>query len=228
MDSKKFHLVVHNCNGVTITNIRATAHAESPNTDGIHLATSNDIRIYDSNFATGDDCISIGDGVTNMNVSGVNCGPGHGISIGSLGLYPGEKEVRSIRVTNCNLTNTDNGLRIKTFGASPPGLVSDVHFEDIMVNNVLNPIIIDQHYCPSGKCAGGESRVSIKDVSFINVRGTSGTPVGVKFDCSKSLPCKAIELTGVSLTFKGNSTTAFCSSAHVKFLGSANQIPSSC
>lgn len=143
-------------------------------------------------------------------------------------MYPGEKEVRSIRVSNCNLTNTDNGLRIKTFGPSPPGLVSDVHFEDIRVNNVLNPIILDQHYCPSGKCSGGESRVSIEDVSFINIRGTSGTPVGAKFDCSKSQPCKGIELTGVSLTFKGNSTTALCSSADVKFLGSANQMPSSC
>ncbi|KAL1553329.1 endo-polygalacturonase [Salvia divinorum] len=227
INSKKFHFVVHNCNGVTIANISATAPADSPNTDGIHLATSNDIRISDANFATGDDCISIGDGVTNMNITRVNCGPGHGISIGSLGLYPAEKEVRSIRVTNCNLTNTDNGLRIKTFGPSPPGLVSDISFEDIRVNNVLNPIIVDQHYCPNSKCDGGESRVSIKNVRFINVRGTSGTPIGVKIDCSKSQPCKGIELTGVGLTFKGNSTSALCSSADVKFLGS-NQIPSRC
>ncbi|XP_042051723.1 exopolygalacturonase-like [Salvia splendens] len=145
---KKFHFSIHNCNGVAITNIHATAQADSPNTDGIHLQASSTITISGASFATGDDCISIGEGVTNVNITQVNCGPGHGISIGSLGKYPDEKEVSSIRVTNCNFTDTQNGLRIKTFGHSPPGLVSDVSFEGIRVNNVDNPIIIDQHYCP--------------------------------------------------------------------------------
>ncbi|KAL1535566.1 galacturonan 1,4-alpha-galacturonidase [Salvia divinorum] len=93
INSKKFHFNIHNCKGVTITNIHAIAPADSPDTDGIHLGKSENIRVSGANIATGDDCISIGDGVTHMNITGVNCGPGHGISIGSLGKYQGEKEV---------------------------------------------------------------------------------------------------------------------------------------
>ncbi|KAL1535565.1 galacturonan 1,4-alpha-galacturonidase [Salvia divinorum] len=226
INSKKFHFNINNCKGVTITNIHAIAPADSPNTDGIHLGKSENIRVSGANIATGDDCISIGDGVTYMNITGVNCGPGHGISIGSLGRYQEEKEVRSIRVTNCNFKNTQNGLRIKTFGPSPPGLVSDITFEGNVVDNVDNPIIIDQHYCPHTTCEG-DSSVSIKRVKFIDIRGSSNAAIGVKIDCSKSQPCEDIELKGVSLTFNGQPTTALCSSADVKFLGN-NQIPSSC
>ncbi|XP_047970493.1 exopolygalacturonase-like [Salvia hispanica] len=227
INSKKFHFNVHSSNNVTIANIHATAPDHSPNTDGIHLGKSNNIRISGATIATGDDCISIGDGVTNVDITGVNCGPGHGISIGSLGQDLGEKEVRSIRVTNCNLKNTKNGLRIKTFAASTPGLVSDITFEGIIVDNVDKPIIIDQHYCPHKKCEGGESSVLINGVKFIDVRGSSSKEVGVKVDCSKSHPCKDIQLKGVSLTFEGKPTNAFCSSADVQFLGDG-QTPSSC
>ncbi|KAG6395342.1 hypothetical protein SASPL_145985 [Salvia splendens] len=187
-----FHFNFHNCNDVTITNIHATAPEHSPYTDGIHLGKSDNVRINSANIATGD---SIGDGVTNVNITGVNCGPGHGISIGSLGQDEGEKEVRSIRGN--------------------------------IVNNVDNPIIIDQHYCPPKKCEGGDSSVSIEGVKFIDVRGSSITETGVKVDCSKSHPCKDIQLKGVSLTFKGKPTNALCSSADVEFLGD-DQTPSSC
>ncbi|KAH6785170.1 hypothetical protein C2S51_037625 [Perilla frutescens var. frutescens] len=228
LNSKKFHMGIDNCQNVTINNIHITAPGNSPNTDGIHVGVSDNVRISNSNIATGDDCISLGDGSTNINITGITCGPGHGISIGSLGRYPAEKEVRSITVTNCTLTNTQNGARIKTFGPSTLGVASTITFQGIIVNNVTNPILIDQYYCPNSQCPGqGESSVSIKSVKFIDFHGSSGKPVGVKIACSKTNPCQDIELTGVKLTFNGQPTTATCSSADVKFNG-PNQIPSRC
>jgi hypothetical protein len=67
-------------------------------------------------------------------------------SVGSLGKYPDEKDVRGVVVTNCTLRNADNGVRIKTWGGSPPSQASNILFQDIIMDNVKRPIIIDQTY----------------------------------------------------------------------------------
>lgn len=74
-------------------------------------------------------------------------------SIGSLGKAEKEEPVSNINVNNCTLVGTTNGLRIKTWRGSSELIVSDLTFEDIIMNRVSFPIIIDQHYCPSKNCA---------------------------------------------------------------------------
>jgi len=128
------------------------APESSINTDGIHIGRSSHINIIDSSIRTGDDCISLGDGSRQVTVTGVTCGPGHGISVGSLGKYENEEPVVGLTVSNCTLINTQNGVRIKTWPASNAGSVSDMHFEDIVMVNVGYPIIIDQQYCPWNQC----------------------------------------------------------------------------
>lgn len=73
-------------------------------------------------------------------------------SIGSLGKVKNEEEVRRIKFQNCTVNGADNGVRIKTWPTSPPSEASDITFEDILMINVSNPIIIDQEYCPSNSC----------------------------------------------------------------------------
>ena len=133
--------------------VTITAPADSPNTDGIHIGHSSQISITHANIGTGDDCISISDGNQDVSANQVTCGPGHGISIGSLGKNKNEQPVLGIRVTGATLSNTDNGVRIKTWPSSNSGVASDIHFEDIVMKNVGNPIIIDQNYCPNNQCS---------------------------------------------------------------------------
>jgi len=114
---------------------------------------SSQITITNANIGTGDDCISFGAGAQDITVNQVTCGPGHGISVGSLGKYQNEEPVSGIRVTGATLSNTDNGVRIKTWPASSSGAATDIHFEDVVMNNVANPIIIDQNYCPNSQCS---------------------------------------------------------------------------
>ena len=151
LNSKGFHFVMVGGEGVTFEHINITAPGDSPNTDGINMAQSNNIQIIDSDIGTGDDCVAIEEGCTNINVTGVNCGPGHGISIGSIGKLEADKDVQGVYVQHCTLTSTQNGVRIKSWAPSYPVTVSNVTYEDITINNASNPIIIDQTYCYDNK-----------------------------------------------------------------------------
>lgn len=153
MNSKHFQINVLGGNNVTLKLVKVSAPAESVNTDGIHIGKSTGVSVLDSVIGTGDDCVSIGDGNKQITVTNLTCGPGHGIAIGSLGRYEKEEPVEGINVKNCTISNTSNGVRIKTWPASPQeGSASDIHFEDIIMNNVSTPILIDQEYCPYNQC----------------------------------------------------------------------------
>ncbi|XP_038896337.1 exopolygalacturonase clone GBGE184-like [Benincasa hispida] len=122
------------------------APGNSPNTDGMHISTSKLVTITNSVIGTGDDCVSIGHSTEKITVTGVTCGPGHGLSVGSLGKYSKEKSVYDVLVKNCTIFNATNGARIKTWASPVSGLASGITFEDIVMYNVKNPIIIDQTY----------------------------------------------------------------------------------
>lgn len=152
LDSKQFHINVLGGENVTFSRVRVIAPENSPNTDGIHIGRSIGINIIDTTIQTGDDCISLGDGSKQISITNVWCGPGHGISVGSLGKYPNEDPVEGVFVRNCTIKNASNGVRIKTWPDSYDGLASNMHFEDIIMENVGNPVLIDQEYCPWNQC----------------------------------------------------------------------------
>lgn len=74
-------------------------------------------------------------------------------SVGSLGRYWNEGDVSGLVVRDCTMTGTSNGIRIKTWANSPgSSAATNMTFENIVMNNVTNPIIIDQAYCPFSSC----------------------------------------------------------------------------
>ncbi|GER35021.1 pectin lyase-like superfamily protein [Striga asiatica] len=229
INSKMFHVIIWASDSVWVRGVRITAPANSPNTDGIHIGDSSNTQITGSRISTGDDCISIGEGCTSVNVTRVRCGPGHGISIGSLGKYPSEGGVGQVHVRNCTFLGTENGLRIKTWAPSLSStVVSGVVYEEIEMRGVRNPILIDQFYCPGGSCQpGGESSVEIRGVRFENVRGSSASQASVSLKCSRTHPCRDIEFVGLHLTHGGRPTIALCANADDRF-GGSGQIPSRC
>ncbi|KAJ0249588.1 ExopolygalacturonaseGBGA483 [Hirschfeldia incana] len=177
-NSKLFHMNIINCKNLTLEDIGIDAPPESLNTDGIHIGRSDGVRLVRAKIKTGDDCISIGDGTENFLVENVECGPGHGIAIGSLGKYPNEKPVRGVTIRRSLIKNTDNGVRIKTWPGSPPGIVSNILFQDITMDNVSLPILIDQVYCPHGHCKkGGPSKVKLSDITYRDIKGTSASKI---------------------------------------------------
>ncbi|XP_071686667.1 polygalacturonase-like isoform X2 [Rutidosis leptorrhynchoides] len=227
--SKRFHIAMMGCDNTTLDHITINAPGDSVNTDGVHTSKLNGLKILNSDIKTGDDCISFGEGSKNIHVEKVTCGPGHGFSIGSLGNSPNEEPVQGIWVKNCTLARTDNGVRIKTWPGGYPGTVSDVHFEDIVVDKVANPIIIDQNYCPFRSCVqtSGPSKVKISDVSFRNIKGTSTTQISLKLNCSAEAPCINVELDNVNLVHtRGPPAKSRCFNIKPKIVGQV--VPPAC
>ncbi|KAJ7955145.1 putative Pectin lyase-like superfamily protein [Quillaja saponaria] len=222
LNAMGFHIFITNSVNIRARRLKVIAPRTSPNTDGIHVSRCTKVRIAKSTIGTGDDCISIVQGSVDIGVTRVTCGPGHGISIGSLGKYQDEEDVRGIFVTNSVLSNTDNGIRIKTWPDSPPSAATGMLFKDITMNNVQNPILIDQEYNCGLTCKKPPSRVRISDVRFINIKGTSSTPMAINFKCSQQFPCQNIHLNNVDI--KGGN--AVCRNAKLNYLGL--QIPPPC
>lgn len=111
------------------------------------------------------------------------------------------------------------------------------------MNNVSNPIIIDQYYCDSKKPCANQvkklvqilnlkvqidcyklvtkkklqtSAVSIEKISFVNVHGTSATKQAIKISCSDASPCRDIVLQDIDLEpSEGDGyTESFCWEAY--------------
>ncbi|KAJ8755884.1 hypothetical protein K2173_024429 [Erythroxylum novogranatense] len=227
VNSQQMHIAFTNCIRVTISQIIVRAPAFSPNTDGIHISASRGVEIKDAMVETGDDCISIVSNSSRIRIRNIECGPGHGISIGSLGKSNSSSQVRNVIVDTAFLSNTNNGVRIKTWQGGG-GNVTDVKFQNILMQNVSNPIIIDQYYCDSrSPCANQTSAVKVKNVSFVHIKGTSATEKAIKFACSDWSPCEGLYLEDIELVSStGGVTESICWQAHGSSMGLV--VPPSC
>ncbi|XP_076915732.1 polygalacturonase-like [Bidens hawaiensis] len=229
VNSQMFHILLDACINAKLQGVSISASGASPNTDGIHLISSTGVTILNSKIATGDDCISIGPGNSNLWIQGVACGPGNGISIGSLGWDLDELGVQNITVSTVTFRGTQNGVRIKTWARASHGFVTGATFQHVTMVNVSNPIIIEQRYCPDkNNCPDQVSGVKIKDVVYEDIHGTSATQVAVKLDCSPGNPCSGIRLQDVNLNYVRGNKLAVSSCAYASGTASGILNPTSC
>ncbi|CAI9099966.1 OLC1v1036870C2 [Oldenlandia corymbosa var. corymbosa] len=222
-DAQQMHISFEQCSNVQASNLVVKSPEKSPNTDGIHVANTHNIQISSCTIGTGDDCISISNGSQNVQASDIICGPGHGISIGSLGAKNSEARVSGVFVNGANLSGTTNGIRIKTWQGGS-GSASNMKFQNIQMQNVENPIIIDQNYCDQPTpCTHQESAVQVKNVFYQNISGTSASDIAINFDCSKSYPCEGILLQNVDLVKEGGgASNASCNNIHLINVGTVS------
>ncbi|CAN0889163.1 Probable polygalacturonase At3g15720, partial [Linum grandiflorum] len=215
VNSGKNHISISRCNNAVLSNLQITAPANSPNTDGIDIAQSTDITILNSNIGTGDDCVAINTGSSNINITGLSCGPGHGISVGSLGAGGEYAQVEGVHVKHCTFTGTQNGARIKTW-ENGSGYARNITFEDITLVGAGNPIIIDQFYCNGRACQSNQQEaVAIDTITFTGFRGTSSVANVIDLQCSPSKGCTNLSFQHINIaTTTSNKPFSKCSNAH--------------
>ncbi len=138
-----FHLMLKGNNaGITIQGITINTPGDSPNTDGMDLASTN-VLIRNCFISDGDDNIEIGGSALAADITVSNCtfGTGHGVSIGSIT----QGGVHDIIVSNCAFNGTVNGIRMKSDN-DRGGLVQNLQYLDITMTNVAYPITIYSYY----------------------------------------------------------------------------------
>ncbi|KAF3569162.1 hypothetical protein DY000_02018786 [Brassica cretica] len=234
LNSPRNHIGLTGSKNISISGLNLTAPGDSPNTDGIDISKCVGVDIRDSVISTGDDCIAINSGSSYINITGLFCGPGHGISVGSLGKNGEFATVEEVRVKNCTLSNTTNGVRIKTY-QNGLGYARKISFEDIRMVDSKNPIIIEQNYINRGKIEevsfensnyqnrGGKNRfyktesgngrgVKVSDVRYSRIYGSSASDEAVTFNCNADLGCEDIVMDHVNIVSAkaGQGVSASC------------------
>ncbi|KAL0428555.1 UNVERIFIED_CONTAM: Polygalacturonase [Sesamum latifolium] len=224
-NGQQIHVSFERCRTVEASKLVVNAPENSPNTDGIHITATQDIHVSTCTIATGDDCISIVSGSKKVRASDITCGPGHGISIGSLGSGNSEAHVSDVVVNRAKLSGTTNGVRIKTWQGGS-GSANNIEFKNIEMENVKNPIIIDQNYCDQDEpCQDQSSAVQVKNVVYENIKGTSASTVAIDLECSKRYPCQGIVLENVNLEgVNDGKSEAVCKNVDVRNSGNVSPV----
>ncbi|MBR6954912.1 MAG: glycoside hydrolase family 28 protein [Clostridia bacterium] len=154
-NSASWQLHPYECDQIAFYDVSVSAPKDSPNTDALDPESCDDVRIIGCRFSVGDDCIAIKSG--KLDASGRAMRPasrhtirnclmafGHGAVVLGSEISGG---VRDLTVSQCLFRETDRGLRIKTRRGRGEGcFIDDVVFENIRMERVLTPVVINMFY----------------------------------------------------------------------------------
>ncbi|MBS4207849.1 glycoside hydrolase family 28 protein [Bacillus sp. FJAT-50079] len=145
------HLVY--CNHVTVNNVSIINPSDTPNGDGLDIDSCSNVRVSNTHFDVGDDCLVLKSGINEdgrrvgkptENVTVTNCTMLHGHGGFVLGSEM-SGGMKNITVSNCVFIGTDRGIRIKT-NRERGGYVKNVLVNNIYMEDVLCPIAINSFY----------------------------------------------------------------------------------
>ncbi len=137
---------IHDCDYVTFDRVKIIAALEYPNNDGIHINSSRNVTISNSNISCGDDCI-----IVRANNSSL----------------AENKVCEKVTVTNCNLTSWSGGIRV---GWIKDGTIRNCTFSNLVMTDTSVGISI----LLPGRGAErvpdeGREKTRIENLSFSNI-----------------------------------------------------------
>ena len=166
-NSPNFHVSYSGGNGFTAWGVIIDTPKAGRNTDGIDPGNCTNVTITHCYIRAGDDNVAIKAGrpgpTTHITVSDNHFYYGHGMSIGS----ETDGGASAIRVTDLSIDGADNGIRIKS-NSSRGGLVRDVVYEDVCMQDTKNPIYMDSNYSFRGTAT--DKLPVFTDIVLRNVR----------------------------------------------------------
>lgn len=144
---------IHDCDNVTITNITIDADVNYPNNDGVHINSSRNVTISDSNISCGDDCIVLRANNASLKEN---------------------KICENVIVTNCNLTSYSSAVRI---GWVQDGTIRNCKLSNLTMYDCSTGISIlipctertEKGTRTSGSDVGREATF-VENISFDNIK----------------------------------------------------------
>lgn len=143
------------CRNIRFAGVTVQNPADSPNTDGLNPESCEGVTIEGVRFSTGDDCIAIKAGKRTDAGGAEHLHPTRNVLIrhclmedGHGGVVIGSEMsggVSDVRVSQCEMSGTDRGLRIKT-RRGRGGAVSGIHLSDVSFDGVDTVLAINMHY----------------------------------------------------------------------------------
>jgi polygalacturonase len=153
VDSPGTHVSFDHGDGFTVWGVRIRTPAGARNTDGIDPAGATDVTIAHSWISAGDDGIAVKAGTeasTHISLLDDHLFGTHGVAIGSE-TTAGVSDVLVAGVTVSGrdafgtLSIAAGGIRIKS-SVESGGLVQDVQYRDVCVDEVKHPMVFDPSY----------------------------------------------------------------------------------
>ncbi|XP_057549206.1 exopolygalacturonase-like [Amaranthus tricolor] len=228
LNPSAFHVLVENSHNISIVNSNFDSTTIKPDThsNAIYVSGSSLVAITNTQIKSGDDCITVSGGSADVSISGITCVAGKGISVGSqLDGFRPDYNVKGVIVKNCTFKGAAYGARINARQTDKPSEISNIVFEDLVMDQTLNPISIKQDYLP---IPDKPNYAKITNIKFKNIKGTTTTNAVVAFACSKVTPCDGVEVSDINFSFTGkpsiigklpNLLSANCANAKVTFSG---------
>ena len=145
-----------------------------------------------------------------MHVSNVVCYESGGMVVGSIGSQASQPDyVENVLFENVTLTHSSNAAWIKTYPGT--GRVNNVTFRNIRFTDVNQPIYISPCIYSGQNC--DSSRLSINNVRWENISGTSRYNIGAGIHCSAAAPCQNLTFSGIDIKQKngGGAVKYLCS-----------------
>lgn len=210
---------------VSVLDCFITAPKVSPNTDGIDPESCDGVNIIGCRFSVGDDCVAVKAGKIEMARKYKTAADHHVIrnclmEFGHGGVTLGSElaaGIRNLSVTQCYFRATDRGLRIKSRrGRGKDSVVTNVLFDNIRMDKVLTPIVINMWYncCDPDRYTEyvwSREKLPIDDrtphlgsFAFRNMECTGAEVAACYIDGLPESPIDEVTLENVQVTFAEN------------------------
>ncbi|KAK1148428.1 hypothetical protein N8T08_009431 [Aspergillus melleus] len=193
---------------VYVNAFSTNASALPKNSDGFDSLNVDGLRVTNTRVNVGDDCFSPKPNTTNVFVQNLWCNGTHGVSMGSIGQYPGVMDIiEHAYIENVTLLNGQNGARLKAWAGEDVGYgrINNITYKNIRIENTDSPLVLDQCYfnIEAEECAAHPSRVNVTNIVFDNIYGTSSGKEGAvvaDLICSPNSVCSGIRLNDINIT----------------------------